>query len=204
DGSSPWAQEAQTHLKEAKSKPRPPRAQGYDHPSFFLTHAATQSLPAEVEEYQNIALELWLPRAVEDQNSDSHKAVAVLADLLEQQHSDPWLKDFLAKLGPGDLPAVQALSAAVLANEEELHEQALSQARTAAQLFAQRHNGPGELRARIEEVYTFQRSLRASDCLASAARLEARLSETPYRWLQSQFFLEKATCHNAQVELQKA
>src|SRR5947209_16257652 len=156
DGSSSWAQEAQTHLKEAKSKPRPPRAQGYDHPSFFLTHAATQSLPAEVEEYQNIALELWLPRAVEDQNSDSYKAVAVLADLLEQQHSDPWLKDFLAKLGPGDLPAVQALRAAVLANEEELHEQALSQARTAAQLFAPRHNGPGELRARIEEVYTFQ------------------------------------------------
>ena len=34
--------------------------------------------------------------------------------------------------------------------------------------------------------------------------MEARLSETPYRWLQSQFFLEKATCHNAQVELQKA
>ncbi len=204
DSSSPWAQEAQTHLKEAKSKVRPPRAQGYDHPSFFLTHAATQSLPVEVEEYQNIALELWLPRAVEDPKSDSYKAVAVLADLLAQQHSDPWLKEFLAKLGPGDLPAVQALSAAVLANEEELHDQAFSQAQTAAKIFAERHNDPGELRAKIEEVYTLQRSLRASDCIGSASRLDAMLSDTRYRWLQSQFFLEKATCHNAQVELQKA
>src|SRR5947209_7790238 len=48
DGSSPWAQEAQTHLNEAKSKPRPPREQGYDHPSFLLTYAAAQFLPSEV------------------------------------------------------------------------------------------------------------------------------------------------------------
>ena len=36
-----------------------------------------------------------------------------LSKLLEE-HDDPWLRDLLAKLGPGDLPAVQALSAAVL------------------------------------------------------------------------------------------
>jgi len=111
DPSSPWAKEAETHLKEAKSKLHPAREQGYDHPSFFLSHAAGGSLPAEAEEYQNIALELWLPRAVEDRNSDSYKAVAVLSVLMEKQHSDPWFKDMLAALQPGDLAAVQALMA---------------------------------------------------------------------------------------------
>lgn len=204
DSSSPWAHEAETHLKVAKSKPRPPRAQGYDHPSFFLTHAATQSLPAEVEEYQNIALELWLPRAVEDPNSDSYKAVAVLADLLEQQHSDPWLKDLLAKLGPGDLPAVQALSAAVLANEEDLHGQALEQARTAARIFAQHRNTAGELRARIEEVYAVRRWSKASDCLAHAAALSKKLSGTRYRWMESHLYQENGACLNSRGELQAA
>ena len=87
DPSSPWAKEAETHLKEAKSKLRPPREQGYDHPSFFLSHVVTGSLPAEAEEYQNIALELWLPRAVEDPNSDSYKAVAALSKLLRSSTS---------------------------------------------------------------------------------------------------------------------
>ncbi len=204
DGSSPWAQEAQAHLKDAKSKLRPPRAQGYDHPSFFLTHAATQSLPAEVEEYQNIALELWLPRAVEDPKSDSYKAVAVLADLLAQQHSDPWLKDFSAKLGPGDLPAVQALSAAVVANEEDLHRQAIEQARTAARIFIQHGNAPGELRASIEEIYALRRSSRASDCVAQATALSKKASATRYRWIQSQLYLERAPCLNLRTELQLA
>ncbi|HEV3041159.1 MAG TPA: CHAT domain-containing protein [Candidatus Angelobacter sp.] len=204
DGSSPWAREAEAHLKDSKSKLRPPRAEGYDHPSFFLSHAAAQTLPAEVEEYQNIALELWLPRAVEDPNSDSYKAVAVLAGLLEQQHSDPWLKDLLAKLGPGDLPAVQALSAAVLANEEDLHEQALNQANVAAKIFAQHRNDPGRLRARIEGIYAVRRSLKASDCVAQASSLAKKLSDTRYLWMQAQLYLEKAACLNSLTELQPA
>jgi CHAT domain-containing protein len=203
DPSSPWAKEAERHLKEAKSKLGPPREQGYDRPSFFLSHVAGRSLPVEAEEYQNIALELWLPRAVEDPKSDSYKAVVALSNLLEQ-HSDPWLKDLLNSLGPSDLAAVQALSAAILANEEELHDQALDQAGSAARIFAQHRNGPGELRARIEEVYALQRSLRASDCLQHAASLGARLSSTHYRWLLAQLSLEKASCRNSLGELQEA
>lgn len=200
DSSTPWAKEAEAHLKDAKSKLRPPRAQGYDHPAFFLSHVATNSLPAEAEEYQNIALELWLPRAVEDTNSDSYKAVAALSNLLEQ-HSDPWLKDLIAALGPRDLAAVQALSAAVLANEEELHDQALAQAKTAARMFAQHQNSAGELRAEMEAVYAQQRSLRASDCLTYAAAVDSRLSHTHYRWLQAQLALEKASCRNSAGQL---
>jgi CHAT domain-containing protein len=202
DTSSPWAKEAATHLKEAKSKLHSAREPGYDHPGFFLSHVTTQSLPVEAEEYQNIALELWLPRAVEDPTSDSYKAVAALSKLLEQ-HSDPWLKDLLDSLRPDDLAAVHALSAAILANEEELHDQALNQAQTATRIFAQHRNGPGELRARIEEVYALQRSLRASDCLQHTESLESKLSGTRYRWLQAQFSLEKASCRNSHGELQE-
>src|SRR5579859_3021651 len=157
DPSSAWTKEAETHLKEAKSKIPPPRTQGYDRPSFFLTHVGG-SLPAEAEEYQNIALELWLPRAVEDKSSDSYKAVVALSELMEQ-HSDPWFKDLLNSIQPSDLPAVEALGASILANEEELHHQALDQARLAARIFAQHHNTAGEFRAQIEEVYALQRSL---------------------------------------------
>ncbi|HXB22519.1 MAG TPA: CHAT domain-containing protein [Candidatus Solibacter sp.] len=203
DPSSPWAKEAEMHLKEAKSKLRPPREQGYDRPSFFLSHVAGRSLPVEAEEYQNIALELWLPRAVEDPKGDSYKAVAALSDVLEQ-HSDPWLRDLLASLRPGDLAAIRALSAAILANEEDLHDQALDQARAAAHIFAQQHNTPGELRARIEEVYALRRSSRASDCLQHSVSLGNRLFGTGYRWLQAQLFLEKASCRNSSGELQEA
>lgn len=204
DSSSPWAKEAEKHLKEAKSKLPPPREQGYDHPSFFLSHVAGRSLPAEAEEYQNIALELWLTRAVEDPKSDSYKAVAALANLLEQQHSDPWLKDLLNLLEPSDLAAVQALSAAILANEGDLHQQALKQAATAARIFAQHRNAPGEFRAQIEEIYALQRSSKTSDCLKQAVPLGIRLSSTRYRWLQAQLFLETATCRNSSNELQGA
>lgn len=203
DPSSPWAKEAETHLKEAKSKLHSAREPGYDHPGFFLSHVTTRSLPAEAEEYQNIALELWLPRAVEDPTSDSYKAVAALSNLLEQ-HSDPWLKDLLASTRADDLAAVGALSAAILANEEDLHGQALDQARIAARIFHEHHNAPGELRARTEEVFALQRSLRASDCLQYAAPLGTRLSGTRYRWLQAQLSLEKASCRNSLGELQEA
>src|SRR5205085_6560889 len=87
---------------------------------------------------------------------------------------------------------------------EGLDDQALHQAQVSARIFAQHHNRPGELRARIEEVYALQRYSKASDCLAQAALLGTKLSGTSYRWLQAQLFLEKASCRNAQGELQAA
>lgn len=191
-----WATEARNRLKDAEKKLSHPKQPGFKQPATFLQNSSTPEVQANLEPYQDLALSTWLPKAIENPSSDASKAVHQLAILLEQQHSDTWWRDFLKSLQPGDLPAVQSLSAAVVANGNDLSEEALQKSRYAAEWFAQHRNGAGELRAQFEEVYALQRELTSSGCLTHANKLSQELVDTQYYWLKAQTALEKATCAN--------
>lgn len=107
------------------------------------------------------------------------------------------MKEFVARLGPGDSKAVEALSGAIRANRRGSYGVALEQSRLAGGLFAQQGNLPGELRARFETIYASQGSLEGLDCLSQIGSVEV---PARYLWLQIQFDLEKYTCSNFKGE----
>lgn len=107
------------------------------------------------------------------------------------------MKEFVARLGPGDSKAVEALSGAIRANRRGSYGVALEQSRLAGGLFAQHGNLPGELRARFETIYASQGSLEGLDCLSQIGSVEV---PARYLWLHIQFDLEKYTCSNLQGE----
>lgn len=196
DRNSSWAKEAQAHLDNIKKKVPPPKAQGYKQPSYLMRHASDPGVQNDIEQYQDIAIASWLPKAVEDPSSESGLAVDQIAGLMQRDHFDNWWADFLKAARSADLPAVRALSAASVDAENDLHYQAIRESRQAAAIFAKHNNLPGELFARFEEVYALQRILSADDCLSRANSLGNRLSNTKYHWLQAQVALERATCAN--------
>jgi CHAT domain-containing protein len=196
DSSSAWANEARQHLKDAKAKIpgstsiRPTDSTG------FLQHVSDAVVLDQVEEYQEVAIGVWLPDALETQNPDSLNAVRKLGDLLAKEHSDPWLADLLSSLGQDDAPAVKSLAFALQKNGKGDHPGAVEQAQKAARIFAKRKNFSGEFRAGIEEVDALRRALKGTECMARAGPLWARLAKTKYYWLQARLSFEKAECGN--------
>jgi len=148
-----------------------------------------------------VALRNWLPQAIEDPQSNAGKAMAKLADLLAEQHSDPWMKDFLKASRPEQREAARALSEAITANVQGFPDKGAAKAGEAAERFANLHNTPGELRAGLEQVYAEQRKLRGQKCIALAEDLRRKLSVTNYRWGRGQLALEDATCSNLKARL---
>jgi len=196
DSSSGWATEARQHLKEAKAKIPGGASLKTSDPAAFLKLGLNGGLQDVVEEYQDTAISVWLPNAVETRNPDSLNALRMLGDMLARQHSDPWLTDLISSVQQEDLPAVRALADAFKKNGEGDHSGAIDQALVAARIFARRRNLAGEIRARLEEVNAFRRAFNGSDCLARADPLWNQVSKTEYRWLQAQLSLLKAECGN--------
>ncbi|HMC29674.1 MAG TPA: CHAT domain-containing protein, partial [Candidatus Angelobacter sp.] len=202
DSSSPWAEDARQHLKDAKARLPARSSKDYDSPASFLDHAARQDFqPEDLEQYQQKALGRWLPVALHDRKSDSYRALAALADALTERNSDPWLKDFIAEINGKENSGAEVLSASVLANEKGLHDPAIEQAEAAANLFAKQKNKPGKLFAQFQEIYGRRSLLQGETCLADADRLWDELARTNYRWLQGQVALERAQCRNFRGEL---
>jgi CHAT domain-containing protein/predicted negative regulator of RcsB-dependent stress response len=117
-----------------------------------------------------------------------------LADLLQEQHSDPWLQDFMSGLKPGDTAGLVALQQAIQANQKQHADEAKQNAQAAVLAFRKSRNPAGELLARYEEVYAFQRSLDGKGCLSHIDDLEKPLRNSKYHGLLTQFLLEKAVC----------
>jgi len=127
--------------------------------------------------------------------------MAKLSDLLAEQHSDPWMQDFLKASRPEQRDAARALSEAISANVQGFPDKAAEKAGEAAERFANSHNTPGELRAGLEQVYAEQRKLKGQKCIALAEDLRRKLSATNYRWGRGQLALEDATCSNLKARL---
>jgi CHAT domain-containing protein len=157
--------------------------------------------PEDPEQYQQKALSQWLPAAMADKNSDAYRALSSLADVLSKEHSDQWMKAFLALMSPSESEGARALSAAVVANERGLHDVAISQAEIAEEVFKAHKNVPGQLFAQFQWVYGKRSLLLAEQCLVRANPLWEALSSTKYRWLQGQVALERAQCKNFLGEL---
>lgn len=196
DSSSSWTDEARQHLKDAKAKMHDTVSASPAEPSAFLQHVSDRTVQDQIEEYQDIAIGVWLPDALASNNPLSLNAVRALGDLFAKQHSDPWLADLVSSLRREDLPAVKTLADAIKKNGEGDHSGAIKQALIAARLFAQRKNISGQFRARLEEVNAFRRAFNGSDCLARADPLWSQLSKTEYHWMHAWLSLEKAECGN--------
>lgn len=184
------------------SQPPAPAKVDFRNPDTLLAltrdKAQDNLQPGYAEQFQQRAIELWLPMAAQNKQSKYFLATQQLASILEQSHSDPWLRNFLAALPkkPDQSHAVQALSTAFLANEEGRHDEATQQAEIALRGFRESGNLPGELRARFEELYALRIKLQSSDCLERASKLREKLAGTAYTWLQAQTSVESAQCES--------
>src|SRR5258708_34540757 len=98
--------------------------------------------------------------------------------------------------GEVDLPAVQALSAAFVASQNDQHHEAAIKSREAARIFPQHRNTPGELLAHFQEIYALQRGLDADHCLKMQDQLWSGVVTTRNRCLQGWLALERTTCAN--------
>jgi CHAT domain-containing protein len=199
DSSSDWAKDAKSRRDKAKSKIPEPKPLDQS-PSSFLQSPALQF---RVEEYQDVALESWLPLGVQEPKSAAGRAARKLAELLAEQHSDPFLNDLLNAASPGERHALEALGRAVRWNKTGWYGEAAQDAHEAATIFSLHRNVPGELLARFEEVYAAQQGLESSDCEAEALALQKKLLPT-YHWLGAQVALERATCLNLAGDLAAA
>ncbi len=196
DSTSEWADEARQHLKDAKAKIPGAASVKASDPVAFLKLGSNGNAQDLVEEYQDTAISVWLPDAVENRNPDSLHAIRMLGDMLARYHSDPWLTDLISSVQQEDLPAVKALADAYKRNGEGDHSGAIKQALAAADIFARHKNISGEIRARIEAVNAFRRAFNGSDCLARADPLWNQVLRTDYHWLQAQLSLLRAECGN--------
>lgn len=191
-----WADEARARLKEVQKQSK--GSQGYvlfPDPASFLQHSREAVVENNQEEYFSVAASSWLPDMMKHPGGDSSLAYTALADLLKKKDSDGLLSDLLSALHPDDLPAVSALGAALIANNEGKYAVAIKNAGIASDLFAKAHNRAGELWAHYAEVYGNQRS-HLPACMAGANSLDLELQVTTYHWLQGNLALERAICLN--------
>jgi tetratricopeptide (TPR) repeat protein len=196
DPAGAWHDDAQRSLEEAKKKIPPPKPQGYRSPDFFLQHFSDPTVLASLEEYVDIALREWLPEIDNKDGREASLAFGKLGQLMQGQHADPWVRDFLLARRAGDGPALIALGKAVRNNKIGWYGEARHQAQEAESLFAAVQHRPGQLRARFEAVYADQRLLQQKNCLKNAQALDESLLHTQYQWLRAQTAMELAACLN--------
>ncbi len=198
DPDGPWANEAKGDLELAKAKLKAGQ-QGL--PGASMKASAFLALPdAEIEfsteEYQDIAVQYWIARAVSHPESEERRAVERLAAVMSHKHPDLWLRDFIGPPTARDPSAALSLGSAVTANIKGHYGDAIEHSSQAERSFKAQHNLPGELRARYEAVYASQRFLNGRDCLTRAGPLERTVTAASYHWLQAQVAIERAICFN--------
>jgi CHAT domain-containing protein len=191
-----WADEARAHKQaiERKAEARDQALKSLASASGFL-QAFKEGRAWDAEFYLDSAVTDWLPASATD--ASAREAVQVLARLLKEKHSDPWLEDLLkAKQDARFSEATAHLAAAVRQNLADEAETALEEAIQAQRLFHQASQA-GELRAKYEEVMALYRSLKAAKCLALADQLVTELPTRHYGWILSQALMEQGNCRAA-------
>ncbi len=203
DPTGPWAQEATEKLAFAKTKVKSDLQYGpapISDVGLFLS-LADNEVALQSEQYQQIALQSWLPGAVVNPESREHEAITRIANVSAQANSDMWWHDLLqsgSRLSPS---AAEALTAASIANTKGYYAEAWKQSIRAEKIFRVKKNLAGKLRARYESVYAQRRLLQIKNCLARADPLQMQLAGTRYAWLQSQLAMERAVCLNLAGQL---
>jgi CHAT domain-containing protein len=216
DPQGEWAKEAREHLDKVKQnleKRQQRRTQSLlsprDFPLFGTASNAgvVASIDARSETYQDVALHSWLPTTLDAHQSsiDAQRALETLARILEHNHSDPWLQEFLA--GPPS-PSRNAAIRELLASETAVHTgrygYGIELAQQSAKDFAKARNQAGMLRASLAIMAAQDFALKYADCLRTAAGTLPLLAQTQYPWLQASMLIEEGECLSGTANLQEA
>lgn len=163
--------------------------------------ASREKIDQRIEEYLNVALMDWIPRAypsarVAAQNApEVRSALAALAEIATQRHDDRWLTDLLAFSSSASFPiAAGHLSAALRLNDSGDNVAARQHAAVAERLFAAAGNEAGALRARVEYIFASQDAQDGRDCVKSSTGVWPRINVRKYSWLKAQFLIEQGNC----------
>jgi CHAT domain-containing protein/tetratricopeptide (TPR) repeat protein len=206
-----WADEARSRMQEAEQEQEKRKHSGVTPlltPSQFAAlsiddRAAVEGVDERFETYNSIALLEWMPLAypiIHSESTDSSAARAALAQLATialERHSDRWWTDLLRfHYEPYFPQAVRYLSNAIKANDSGETEIAHRNATLAIRYFGfMSGNRAGILRARVEELYAFNIEQNANDCsrlLPSFQRDFAQASM--YGWLQVEALIQQGNC----------
>ncbi len=159
-----------------------------------------EKIDEQIEEYLQVAVVEWLPKAYPARATDGsdaggfRAALRVVADIAAQNHGDHWLGDLLASSSAFFAAAVVELSSALKANDTGDNVAARQHASAAERLFASAGDHAGALRAQVEYLFASHDAQEGNECLRAAQGLDQRLAPWPYAWLKTQFHIEQGTC----------
>jgi CHAT domain-containing protein len=205
DPGGPWADEARARLRRLEE-----RVAAHEHAlakdlveaaafAHMAQHSAAE-LDQRIEDYQDLAIKKWLPRAFSaDANPRTRRealaALQALGNILSTRHQDEWLNDLLAVRDSDVFAlAIASLRDAVADSDGGKHWDASVDAAKAATLFGQAGNRAGVLRAWVEEVHALQRTLEGSDCLAQSSKVATSMRGLNYYWIRAQLEIEQSAC----------
>lgn len=208
DPSGPWADEARRKLGDVQKKVEDKQSSLHK-PLLTVSQISGfqdfeqvgPELDGRVEQYLRASLTDWQLQAFSTGGStedpgQARTALRALAEVLRHRHHDFWLTALLD--GPQHPPfvkAVEALSAAIRANNDGDYSHGRELAHAAAQFFRASRNVAGELRAQAEEVYSDHLIYDGRSCKKLATSILTRLRKKAYPWLEAQTYLESANCN---------
>lgn len=208
---SAWAPEAQEHLSRLQQTISQ-RDRRSDAPLRTLQQVANafrnndsntiESIEGRIEEYQDLALESWLPILFHSNGPNSRDiafaepALRGLSQLLVDRNGDPWLKDFLDanRSSPMLSKAIGLLAESAVKIETSDESSAKIEASEARDIFELSHVRAGETRARLILILVEQYEHRDAPCEAMALAMLHDQTLQRYPWLHGQILLEDGFC----------
>ncbi len=210
---SSWAREAQDHLSNLDSQlhdqqgrsEAPLKTLDQVAEVFASRDAAEISrIDARIEEYQDLAVDTWLPRflfgsgAAPAMQTNVSIALNGLSGLFSENHGDHWLADLL-KTPPhsGELPhAARLLAEGSIEIETPRVAQAERDATDALSIFRRARAPAGQLRSQLILTLASQYQHRDRTCEAIAQTMRNEPSLLRYAWIRGQVELENSLCGN--------
>src|SRR5579864_9088271 len=207
DPNSQWAEEAKDHLRALQQlvSSHGFAAEKLLDPAAFARlandPAKVPTLDNRIEDYQERAIEEWLPQAYsgtlrDSQQGERLKALQALGDLLAAHHADQWLRDFLgtANSSAHFITALGFLKQSMVESDSGNAEAAYKAATQAKQFFIAAGSTPGVVRAQWQQLHAKQRQEDGIGCLTEAGRLAPALRDSGYTWISIQFDIDRRAC----------
>ena len=178
DPDGEWAQEAREHLDTLKQK---------------------------IEKRQQPHAGSLLPPEAHSPSFQRDPNLQTLAVVLQNDHDDTWLKNFLeAPPTPTRTAAIRDFQASDNALSSGRYGNAIDLAHQSMREFTIAQDQAGMLRAGLASMAAQDFALRFNDCLATVATLQPLLARTRYRWLQADTLIEQGQCLAGAAKLQQA
>ncbi len=136
---------------------------------------------------------------------DRPPELQTLAQTLQSDHDDTWLKDFLeAPPSPTHTAAIQNFQAADSALSNGRYQKSIDLALQSMRQFATAQDQAGMLRAGLATMAAQDYALKYDDCLTTVTTLLPLLAKTRYRWLQTSTLIEQGQCFSGAAKPQQA